>query len=71
MDKKKCNRRGLATLLSWGSKIAAALFCIFAAFFTTRSGVDIALISAGIMGPFIPIDVSKVKQAVANQDGNK
>lgn len=57
-------KRGIATYLSWASKILAGLFCIYAALFLPeRNGTDIILISGGIMGPFLPIDISKIRQA--------
>lgn len=58
-------KRGFATYLSWGSKVVAALFTIYAAIWLPeRSGTDIILIAGGIMGPFLPIDVSKVKAVI-------
>lgn len=61
----KKRKRGFATYVSWTFKILAGVFAIVATFaLPERSGADIVLISAAIFAPFLPIDVSKIRQSV-------
>jgi len=67
-------KRGIATYLSWASKIIASFYALGAGvgwWSSERSGSDIILISGGILAPFLPIDVSKVRQSMIKEPANE